>query len=94
MAAGLENTAGRSNRITTATTTQVTTTPAILDGLLIPTALAGIVTIYDAVTDTNTIVALPAAYPAGPTPVGILFTAGIRVKTASADEVVVIYRNV
>jgi len=94
MAVGFENTAGRHNRITTATTTTPLTGTGVLDGVFIPAALTGAVTIYDNLTaSAPVVVVLPIGYPAGPSPIGLLMQTGITVVTAAADEVVVIYRD-
>lgn len=89
---GIDEYGNLKNRITTATTTQVKTGDGVIRWLIIPSDLTGAVTIRDAITDTNTILVLPTGTPAGVWVVGIHCVDGIRVTTAAADEVVVVYR--
>ncbi len=85
------------NFITTATTTQVTTADTgnwILDGLFLMADTTGTVKVYDDDDGTDDIfIDLPTGATAGPYPVGVLCTTGIRVVTSAADDVLVVYRK-
>lgn len=88
---GVSEHANNKTRITTATDTQVKTGDGVLRWLIIPSDLTGAVTIYDAITNTNTVLVLPTGTPAGVWVIGFEFTTGIRITTAAADEIVAVW---
>lgn len=88
----VEDYANSTARITTATTTQVTTEDSVLKWLVFPADLLGSVTVYDdASANNNTVVVFPTGALSGVWVIGRYMERGIRVVTGAADEVVVVY---
>lgn len=79
--------------ISTATTTQVKTGTGVLHAIVVSGALAGAVSVIDNTTgSTINIGTLKASAPAGTYTFDVAFTTGLRIITAGADAITVVYR--
>lgn len=78
--------------ITTATTTQVNNSPCRLIRVVLNETLAGAVTVIDNTSGSTPIVAtIAASTPAGYLYYGVKLNAGLRITTASADDITIVW---
>jgi hypothetical protein len=78
--------------ITTNTTTQVATDPCILEAIVVNTTAAGTIGIIDGTTGTTVNVgSIVASITPGRYEYGIAMGAGIRIVTAAASDITIIW---